>query len=157
MRKIFAALAVAALTLAGCGTTGEDEATVTSTPVVTSASATSSATSSVTPTDSFTEEQPAEEPVEQPVQQPAVEPAPVEQVTAPTFVRCEMQNGTALMSDGSTTYLETCDENAGGMVPGNAPPTYSAEEEARNKEIRDWYDACVEEHGIDYCVEKLNS
>lgn len=64
-----------------------------------------------------------------------------------------MQNGTALMSDGTTTYLETCDENAGGMVPGNVPPTYSAEDQA----IRDWYDACVEEHGIDHCVEELNS
>lgn len=32
MRKTLAALAVAALTLAGCGTTGEDEATITNTP-----------------------------------------------------------------------------------------------------------------------------
>lgn len=157
MRMTFAALAVAALTLAGCGTTGEDEAPVTTTPVVTSTSATSSATSSVTPTSSTTEEQPAEETVEQPAEQPAVVPAPVEQITAPTFVRCQMQNGTALMSDGTTAYVETCDENAGGMVPGNVPPTYSAEEEARKQAIRDWYDACVEEHGIDHCVEEMNS
>lgn len=153
MRKTFAVLAVAALALTGCGTTGEDQTTVTSTTVVTSTSTTTSATSSVTPTNSTTEEQPAVETVEP----PAVVPSPVEQVTAPTFVRCEMQNGTALMSDGSTTYLETCDENAGGMVPGNVPPTYSSEEEARNNAIRNWYDACVEEHGIDYCVVELNS
>lgn len=157
MRKTFVALAVAALALAGCGTTGEDEATGTGTPVVTSTSTTTSATSSVTPTSSTTEAQAAEEAVEPPAEQPGVVSAPVEQVSAPTFVRCEMQNGTALMSDGSTTYLETCDENSGGMVPGNAPPTYSAEEEARNQAIKDWYDACVEELGIDYCVEELNS
>lgn len=153
MRKTFAALALAALALAGCGTTGEEDATVTNTPVATSTSTSTSATSSVTPTRSTTEEQPAEETVEQPAEQPAVLPVPVEQATAPTFVRCEMQNGTALMSDGSTTYLETCDENAGGMVPGNVPPTYSAEDQA----VMDWYTACVEEHGIDHCVEELNS
>lgn len=153
MRRTFAALSVTALALTGCATAGEDGATVTDTPVATSTSATSSATSSVTPTRSTTEAQPAEESVEQPAEQPAVLPVPVEQVTAPTFVRCEMQNGTALMSDGSTTYLESCDENAGGMVPGNVPPTYSAEDQA----VMDWYTACVEEHGIDYCVEALNS
>lgn len=157
MRMTFAALAVAVLALAGCGASGEDDAAVTSTPAVTSTSAATSATSSTTPTSSTTEEPPAEQPVEQPAQPSAVQPAPVQQPAAPSFVRCEMQNGTALMSDGTTTYLETCDENAGGMVPGNVPPTYSAEEEARNKEIRDWYDACVEQHGIDYCVEELNS
>ena len=157
MRKTFAALTVASLALTGCGTTGEDEATVTNTPVATSARTATSATSGGTPTSSTTEEQPAAETVAPPAEQPAVVPAPVEHVSAPTFVRCEMHNGTALMSDGSTTYLETCDENAGGMVPGNVPPTYSAEEEARNREVRDWYDACVEEHGIDYCVEELNS
>lgn len=157
MRMTFAALAVAVLALAGCGASGEDDAAVTSTPAVTSTSATTSATSSTTPTSSTTAEPPAEETVEQPAEQPAVVPVPVEQVTAPTFVRCEMFNGTALMSDGNTTYLESCDENAGGMVPGNVPPTYSAEEEARNQAIRDWYDACVEEHGIDHCVEELNS
>lgn len=153
MRMTFAALAVAVLALAGCGASGEDDAAVTSTPAVTSTSATTSATSSTTPTSSTTAEPPAEETVEQ----PAAQPAPVEQPAAPTFVRCQMQNGTALMSDGNTTYLESCDENAGGMVPGNVPPTYSAEEEARNQAIRDWYDACVEEHGIDHCVEELNS
>lgn len=152
MRKTFAALAVAALSLAGCGATGEDDTAVTSTPVVTSTS-TTSATSSTNPTSSTTAQPPAEVTVEQ----PAAQPVPLEQPAAPTFVRCEMQNGTALMSDGTTTYLESCDENAGGMVPGNAPPTYSAEEEARNKAQRDWYDACVEEHGIDYCVEEMNS
>lgn len=149
MRKTIAALAVAALALAGCGTTGENEAAATNTPAATSTSTTTSATSSVTPTRSTTEEQPTDETVEQPAEQPV----PVEQATAPTFVRCAMQNGTAIMSDGSTTYLETCDENAGGMVPGNEPRTYSAEDLA----IRDWYAECVEEHGIDHCVEQLNS
>lgn len=153
MRMTFAALAVAVLALTGCGSSSEDDAAVTSTPADTSTSTITSAKSSITPTSSTTAQPPAEVTVEQ----PAAQPVPLEQPAAPTFVRCEMQNGTALMSDGTTTYLESCDENAGGMVPGNAPPTYSAEEEARNKAQRDWYDACVEEHGIDYCVEEMNS
>lgn len=157
MRMTLAALAVAALALTGCGAGDENDAAVTSTPSVTSTSATTSATSSTPPTSSTTEEPPAEQTVEQPAQPPAVQPAPVQQPAAPSFVRCEMFNGTALMSDGTTTYLESCDENAGGMVPGNVPPTYSAEEEARKQEIWDWYNACVEQHGIDYCVEELNS
>lgn len=84
MRKIFAALTVAALALTGCGTTGEDKATVTNTPVATSASTATSATSSGTPTGSTTEEQPAAETVAPPAEQPAVVPAPVEHVSAPT-------------------------------------------------------------------------
>lgn len=155
MRKTLAALAVAALALAGCGTTGEEEATVSSTPAATSTSATSSSSSSATPTSSTTEEQPTEEPVEQVVEQPvSVEQAPVEQAIGPTFVRCELFNGTALMSDGSTTYMESCDENAGGPVPGNiVNPTYTAEEIA----IKDWYFTCVEVYGADYCMAELNN
>ncbi|MCZ4541360.1 hypothetical protein O4162_14505 [Dietzia maris] len=32
----------------------------------------------------------------------------------PTFVRCYLADGTALMSDGSTIYMDACNESAGG-------------------------------------------
>lgn len=34
--------------------------------------------------------------------------------TGPSFVQCQMADGTALMSDGSTSYMDSCNESAGG-------------------------------------------
>ena len=35
---------------------------------------------------------------------------------APTFVSCQMADGTGLMSDGTTMYVASCDESAGGPM-----------------------------------------
>lgn len=88
-----------AMTACGAATT-DDPATVTG-EVVTSSSSTTS-TAARTPTK-------APSPVVE-VNQSAV-PAP-----APSFVRCQLADGTGLMSDGSTIYLESCDESAGGPM-----------------------------------------
>ena len=119
MRKNIAAFALVALALAGCGATGEDEATESNT----SAPSTSKITSSATPKPETSSETPdPESPVEQP--EPQAEAVPAEQpaVQAPTVVGCENHGGSALMSDGSTAYSAQCDENAGGLVPGNGSP-----------------------------------
>lgn len=60
------------------------------------------------------------------------QPAPV----APTFVQCQLADGTALMSDGTTTYMDSCNESAGGPMLledgtsiydhlGSSPGTYT--------------------------------
>lgn len=95
MRKTLATFAVVALALAGCGTTGEDEATVSNTPVPTTSKTTSSATTSSATSSETTENE--------------AEPEPV-------FVECQMADGTALMSDGTTTYMDSCNESAGGPM-----------------------------------------
>lgn len=111
MRKTLAALAVAALTLAGCGTTGEDKATVSNTP----APSTSKTTSSATPTsETSSETSEPEAPAEQTESQAEAVPAEQPVVQAPTFVQCQMADGTALLSDGTTTYVDSCNESAGG-------------------------------------------
>lgn len=46
--------------------------------------------------------------------EPAANASNAQQVEGPTFLKCQMADGTALMSDGTTTYLDTCDEYAGG-------------------------------------------
>lgn len=116
MRTHFAALAVAALALAGCGTTGEDEATVSNTP----APLTSKTTSSAAPTSETSSS--TSEPEAPTEQQAEAVPAEQAEVQAPTVTGCANHGGTALMSDGSTAYSASCDENAGGPVPGNVSP-----------------------------------
>ena len=116
MRKTLAALAVVALALAGCGTTGEDEATVSNTP----APSTSKTTSNATPTSETSSEAP--EPETPAEQQAEAVPAEQVEVQSPTVTGCANHGGTALMSDGSTAYSASCDENAGGPVPGNVSP-----------------------------------
>ena len=111
MRKSFAALAVVALAFAGCGTTGEDEVTVSNTPGPATSKTTSSATSSSAKSSESTA---PEDPVEQSEAQAEAVPAEQPAVQAPTFMGCQMADGTALMSDGTTTYMATCDESAGG-------------------------------------------
>lgn len=95
MRKTLATFAVVALALAGCGTTGEDEATVSNT----SSPSTSKTTSSTTPTS-----------------ETSTEPTTEADEAEPQFVECQLADGTALMSDGSTTYMDSCNESAGGPM-----------------------------------------
>lgn len=154
MRKTLATFAVVALALAGCGTTGEDEATVTNTKPPTSTSETSS---SAAPTTESASTAPEDDPTEESsVPEPQAEVVPAEQTAAqaPTFVRCYLADGTALMSDGSTTYMDTCNESAGGpylLEDGSPAITYSPEDYA---EAGQW-SSCVETNGTEYCTQQL--
>lgn len=110
--KSLVALAAAALLVTGCVTGSEGEAPETSTPAP-STSVTTSETTEPSP-------EPTTEVVPEPAPEPAPEAAPAHAVapapayTPPTFVQCYLADGSALMSDGSHIYVESCDESAGG-------------------------------------------
>ena len=94
-----ALLLAGATTACGPSTTG-DPAGVSSESIPSSSSATTATTKA---------------PVETP--SPSVDiSAPVVPPPTPSFVRCQLADGTGLMSDGSTIYLESCDESAGGPM-----------------------------------------
>lgn len=99
------ALALAIL-VAACGTTGENEATITNTPKPTS-------TTTESPTTTSPTSEPAD-PAEAPASTETVEVTIEDEPTEPVFVQCQLADGTALMSDGSTTYMDTCNESVGG-------------------------------------------
>ena len=109
MRKSFAAFFVAALALAGCSTTGEDEATVSNTPAPATSNTTSSHTSSsaTSSPDSSTSE--TEEPAET---QPAVEEN-ASAAAEPQIASCATdpmlyQPGTTWFTDGTSGWTQTC-------------------------------------------------
>lgn len=160
MHKVLAAIAALLLTLsvAACGSSELEPEAVTVTSSV-SPSATKSTTAASSSTEETSTEFPEPEaPVESLEQQAEAVVAEQSAVQGPTFVRCQMANGTALMSDGTETYMESCDENAGGLVPGNVDPsTYTEEDLKQQQAIADWYANCVEQYGIDDCVVQLNS
>lgn len=105
MRASFAVAVSAALAVAvsGCGTEAEQSppAAEPSAPVQ------SSITTPPTPT-SFSTPPTSAEPTQ------AVSETAAESAGAPDFVRCYLADGTALMSDGSTIYMDACNESAGG-------------------------------------------
>lgn len=115
--KALVATAATALLVAGCATGDDTEAPETSTSTSTSTSTTTPPTTSETP-----EPTPEPEPVPEPAPEPApapvavapVAPAPV--YTPPTFSYCYLADGTAMMSDGTTTYMDSCNESAGGPL-----------------------------------------
>lgn len=110
MRKTLAALAVVALALAGCGTTGEDEATVTKTPASSSKS-----TTSATPEPSVnteppeeTEVQPSEPLTESPVPEAAPSAAKEPQIASCATDPMLYQRGTTWFTDGTSGWTQTC-------------------------------------------------
>lgn len=110
--KGLVAAAFTALLLTGCASgTETTEPTGTTTPATTTTSETTSSTSSSPPPPAPETEEPA--PV---APAPAAAPAPVAApvYTPPTFLYCYLADGTAMMSDGTTTYMDSCNESAGG-------------------------------------------
>lgn len=106
MARVLSALSFSVLLVAGCATDSDPtEATGRNTsPAVTTTAEKPSTTSAMTST--------AEVEVSS---SQAVEPAAGHSVdsTGPTFVRCHLADGTALMSDGSHVYMDSCHESAG--------------------------------------------
>lgn len=140
--KAFIATAATALLVAGCATGTESEAPETST------STTSVTTSSTTTTPPTTSETPDPPPEPEPAPEPAVAPAPAytAPVAAPTFSYCYLADGTAMMSDGTTTYMDSCNESAGGpylLEDGSPAITYSPEDLA---DANSWSN-CIEAGG----------
>ena len=108
MRKYLAALAVFGLALAGCGTVGEDEATITNSKPPTS---TSQATSSATETSSTDEAQVDSSSDENPEAEPAAEDANTPQ--GPQIASCATdpmlyERGTTWFTDGTSGWTQTC-------------------------------------------------
>lgn len=69
-------------------------------------------------------------------------------------MQCQLADGTALMSDETTTYMDTCNESAGGpylLENGSPAITYSPEDYA---DADDW-SSYVETNGTEYCTEQL--
>ena len=118
--KALVATAATALLVAGCATGDDTEAPETSTPTTSTSTSTSTSTTTAPTTSETPEPTPEPEPVPEPAPEPVavapVAPAPVytAPVAAPTFVRCYDAGGTALMSDGTTTYMDSCHEFADG-------------------------------------------
>ncbi len=144
MKKMIALTATSLLVLAGCATDSEE----TEVPTTTTSTATSSTTA---PTTSEAPE-PSPEPATGSAPAPEVAPVvPVAPVAVPTFVRCYLADGTALMSDGTTTYLDTCNESAGGpylLEDGSPAITYSPEDLADAS----YWSNCIEAgNTAEYC------
>lgn len=111
MRKLAAVTAVGALVVAmsSCGSGGSDQSPLPETSgAIASTPASASSKSSVSPTSSPS---PSTSTSSEEAQELTGEPA-----AGPSFVRCHLADGTALMSDGSTTYVDSCNESAGGPL-----------------------------------------
>ncbi|WP_096905833.1 hypothetical protein [Dietzia sp. WMMA184] len=95
--------------------------------------------------------EPAAEPTSEVAPAPAPAPAAAAPAAAPTFVECQLADGTALMSDGTTTYLDTCNESAGGpylLEDGSPAITYSPEDLADAS----YWSNCIEAgNTAEYC------
>lgn len=88
-----------------------------------------------------------------------------DQASAPstaTFVRCYLADGTALMSDGTHQYMDTCNESAGGpylledgtSIYDNHPelaPTRAPAVEAEKQAGHDWWAECMAANTADFC------
>lgn len=116
MKKLISLTAASLLVLAGCSTdSGEAEVPTTTTSTSTSSTTTTPPTTSETPEpEPAPEPEPVPEPAPEPVAVAPVAPAPV--YTPPTFSYCYLADGTAMMSDGTTTYMDSCNESAGGPL-----------------------------------------
>lgn len=103
MRRCFAIMAAAVTfaALSACGSS-ENQPPVSESSAATSSSSISTSPTSVAPTS--------------PAVSPPRQTQAVEQAAAPSFVRCQLADGTALLSDGSTTYMDSCNESAGGPM-----------------------------------------
>lgn len=134
MKKMIALTATSLLVLAGCATDSEE----TEVPTTTTSTATSSTTA---PTTSEAPE-PSPEPANGSAPAPEVAPVvPVAPVAVPTFVRCYLADGTALMSDGSHVYVDRCHESA-------SHPSFDS------GAARAWSE-CVIANGQDYCARQF--
>lgn len=99
------------------------------------------------------EPEPAPEPTTEAPAAPAATQAPAA-AAAPTFVRCYDAGGTALMSDGTTTYMDSCHEFAGGpprLADGRSiydafPEIYENLTPQQNAADQAWSD-CIEAGG----------
>ncbi|MEH6819925.1 MAG: hypothetical protein V7706_08295 [Dietzia psychralcaliphila] len=92
--------------------------------------------------------EPTTEPTSEPVAAtaPAAVPAAPAAPAAPTFSHCYLADGTAMMSDGTTTYMDSCNESAGGpylLEDGSPAITYSPEDLA---DANSWSN-CIEAGG----------
>lgn len=129
MRKRALALVGAVVALGGCGTFGEDEASITKTSVLPPVSATEPpAVPAPDPSAGGASGLPGED------TSSAGEEGPMPPGEA-TFVQCQLADGTALLSDGSLVYLPDCDLTAEapyGIVNGglSAPATDAGENAA---------------------------
>ena len=97
------------------------------------------------------------EELDEPTSEPVVAPAPAYTAPAaapvvPTFVECYLADGTALMSDGTTTYMDSCNESAGGpylLEDGSPAITYSPEDLADAS----YWSNCIEAGNTsEYCT-----
>lgn len=120
MRLLIPVAAVAILAIGGCSAGAPEPESDSSSSSTSSSAPTGTTTSSATSSSTTTSEaSPTPEPAparEEAAPAPAeVAPAPAApDVVAPTFVRCYLADGTALMSDGTHQYMDTCNESAGG-------------------------------------------
>lgn len=146
MKKLITATATSLLVLAGCASDPDETEAPTST---TSSSTSSNSTTTTAPT---TSESPDLTP--EPAPEPAVASVPVAPAPAasPSFVRCYLADGTALMSDGTTIYLDSCNESAGGpylLEDGSPAITYSPEDFADAS----YWSNCIEAGNTsEYCT-----
>lgn len=114
MKKITAATGIAfgAIALAACGTSTSEPAPETPATVSTSERETKAPRPVIEETE---------------VEAATTEPEPVVVPEPPTFVSCQLADGTALMSDGTTTYMDSCNESSGGpMVLEDGTSIYDA-------------------------------
>lgn len=110
MRAVLALAAVAVLAASACSSNDPNPEPVPVTSPTTPATS-SDTSSSSTPTPTVSSEPAPPPPPAAPADQ---DPAPAPALAAPVFVRCYLADGTALMSDGTTTYMDSCNESAGG-------------------------------------------
>ncbi|MFB9260255.1 hypothetical protein [Dietzia aerolata] len=105
------------------------------------------------------EPEPAPEPTTEAPAAPAATQAPAA-AAAPTFSYCYLADGTAMMSDGTTTYMDTCNESAGGpprLADGRSiyeldtPPVRAPEVEAEKQAGHDWWAECIAVNTPEYC------
>lgn len=135
MKKLIAIAATSLLVLAGCATDfAEPNAPASSSTTAGDTTSSVSTTKSSTTTSSVPSETTAES-VSEPVRASSTTSA------GPTFVRCYLADGTALMSDGSHVYMDSCHESA-------SHPNFDSDA------ARSWSE-CVVANGQDYCARQF--
>lgn len=136
MKTHLAMAAASLVVLAGCATDSAEPGV--SLPSPTNSGATTSRASMTTTTpSSTTPSAPADVTVGNPPQADAAS-VPAPSSPSPTFVRCYLADGTALMSDGSRVYMDRCHESA-------SHPNFDSDA------ARSWSE-CVTANGHDFCA-----
>lgn len=136
MKTHLAMAAASLVVLAGCATDSAEPGV--SLPSPTNSGATTSRASMTTTTpSSTTPSAPADVTVGNPPQADAAS-VPAPSSPSPTFVRCYLADGTALMSDGSRAYMDRCHESA-------SHPNFDSDA------ARSWSE-CVTANGHDFCA-----